>query len=229
MPVQRVLTIAIWGSAVALTLNAIRLTAGLSAARSEPPPTATTAFTGRLSVTPYTIFIDPPSSGTIGGSPAHVTLMTAVRSDGSQARRYDALHIKSPVSSRLLVFTSGEVVTTDDVRGEKTVLGREADIRLRLRDPRSDCLNNLAGTPFAAGEAIKGKELILGYEAVRIRSSGTQLWLAPALGCAQLKLIGTHPSGGLIEQVTTRVIPGEPATEVFDIPARYKEVPRRSR
>jgi hypothetical protein len=74
------------------------------------------------------------------------------------------------------------------------------------------------------GQVLIGTETIAGYEALKIRTDQVTWWLAPALGCAELKIRTSHPAGDTVEQVAVAIFPGEPAPELFEIPPHYHEV-----
>lgn len=215
----------LWVAAVALGMNAARLGAERWLEGRNPPlPAARSA----ILIAPHTVIIDPPRQSDTPIATG-VTLITAVRSDGSSVKRFDSLNLLAPVSSRMITFSSGLVVTTNDVREEKTVVSTTSNVHATLRDPSSGCLNSFLGTPFAPDQQALDGEDLLGYRTVRIRQPNKVSWVAPDLGCAVLKTRISHPTGQVIEQAASRVLPGEPAPDMFALPDRYRDVPRRAR
>jgi hypothetical protein len=224
-----VLTWFVWIVVVGLGMNLVRLAAvrrAVSPAVQSAPETSDSR--GSLAITPYTLFIYDNRPGTPAEMARGTTVIKATRSDGSHLQRLDSLNQRSPVAFRYIMLATGQEFFIDDMRQEKTVLGTKRDVRMRHRDPAADCLKTFAGEPFANGEAVIGREKLLGYDVVVVKGSRNKiLWLAPALTCAQLRMRAIHSSGELLDQVVTRVLPGDPPADLFDIPDAYREVPRK--
>lgn len=219
-------TWAVWVVFLVLTANAARLVL--------ERPNASVAVSNvvggsPLRITPAVVYFDPPASTKV----PQATLIVAVRSDGSLMKRFEAVNKPNPVSSRYLVFADGRIVTTDDILEEKTVRPDRANVRAMFRDPSSNCLRDLNGATVDPTEEVIGRKELLGYLVLALQArtpTGTRtVWLAPALGCVQLQLRTVHPSGEMLEQRATRVLAGDPPAEMFDVPKRYRDVPKKTR
>jgi hypothetical protein len=91
-------------------------------------------------------------------------------------------------------------------------------------NPALKCINNDVGAQVLPGQRIGESDIVSGYRTVQVQSGASIMWLAPDLGCAQLKVVTTL-DGGINEQVATLINPGEPDGVLFDIPEWYPEVP----
>jgi hypothetical protein len=220
---RTILTYGLWAAAIALGVNAMRLATARGPIDGNASPDV-------LIQRPYTVYFEQVTTGARSRL-LDASYLTAVRSDGSIMKRLDAFSSKAAVSSRLLVFARGPIITTNDVLEQKTILSDSADVKSRLRDPSTDCLKSLNGNPFDIGEQISGWDNVAGYKTARItRTNGNRrtVWVAPSLACAQLKLRIEHPGEGVVEQLVKSVLPGEPPAEMFEVPDRYTLVPRRT-
>jgi hypothetical protein len=92
-------------------------------------------------------------------------------------------------------------------------------------DPAQGCIKNDVSELILPGQIASGREVVAGYDTVRITSENATYWFALALGCAQVKSRVVLSSGTINEQVATGVAPGEPDDGLFYIPQRYSEVP----
>lgn len=221
------LTRLVWIVVVALSINLVRLIASRRVAPDFQITSSTSQTHGHLTITPYTLVIE---SGTAAaGAPRPVTIIKAAQSDGSRIQRLDNFTGKVPVSFRTVALASGVELFVNDVRQERTLEGTKANVRKIHRDPSTDCLRSFAGEPFERGEKVVGREKVLGFDAIVVRSEERTVWLAPALTCAQLRVRTVRPGGEPIDQSVTHVLLGEPRRELFDVPDSYRDVPRKTK
>jgi hypothetical protein len=223
----RVLTaVFVWTVAAVLGIDFARNVVSRLSARSTP--TAKAAVETSLPITPYTVVFElSPKPGADAQGRLALKLV-GLRSDGSLVQQLEVLGGQNPVSSRLLKFASGSVVTTNDILERKHTLPSNPNVASTLRDPRARCLKTFAGNQPIPGEEFANEERAAGYRAVKvkIRGNGSLLWFAPDLGCAEIMSRVVHPSGDVLEQAPRKVIPGEPEASLFDLPSHYAEVPR---
>ena len=173
-------------------------------------------------------FQNPPHRGEAVG-----THLFALRSDGSFVIKHVNFGYLGP--SGVLINPSDERTVIDLQKGQKLfvreflnatqtyTLPPEAmqDIRSSRRLASSDCLLNAEGKPaWADGKRVLGREVVAGFETVVIGGTGYKMWLAPALGCSNIRL--EYPSyndkGQLIslaEQKPTSITLGEPSDLLF--------------
>lgn len=73
-----------------------------------------------------------------------------------------------------------------------------------------------------------GEETMLGYNVVHLKSGVIDQWLAPDLGCEELRseLNTTTNTGKAVtaERVATSIVLGEPKPALFTVPAHYTEM-----
>jgi hypothetical protein len=154
----------------------------------------------------------------------------AVRGDQSVAERFagprpDDQRREISLASGLMqrVDDTSLAVSTQQVSAE-TVAERPAT---RL-DPRSDCTVITASGARLYTLGDRGK--ILGVEVVEVKDAQGSRWLAPSLGCFEMrrKLQRTDSSGRVtsvnLYEVKSMNL-GEPDPSLFAIPASYREVP----
>jgi hypothetical protein len=97
---------------------------------------------------------------------------------------------------------------------------------LNLLNPTTSCKQPFVGT--LPEPQVIGEETMLGYEVIHLKSGVIDQWLAPDLGCEELKseLNATTNAGKAVtaERIATSVVLGEPNPALFTIPADYTEM-----
>jgi len=150
----------------------------------------------------------------------------AIRADGSRVIR-----IVENGSQRILNFASGVEVTINDANNTKSSIWRK-DLASPewQRDPKSKCLTSLAGKPMTTEpENLIGEETVSGYRTAKIVRGGVTEWFALDYGCASVKDTWSFATGEVSEKALVALVPGEPDPELFEIPARAREVPPSER
>jgi hypothetical protein len=222
--VKKLTTVVVWIVAVLLGVSVTRELVARSRVKG---PNQTGTAIGPVTVTPYTVLYDLRRDKS-PADPAKSTAikLIAVRADGSRVQQLEVLDGRVPVSSRLIQLSSGITITTNDILERKYTRTSSNDIRAALRDPKSQCLKTFAGTPVMRGDAIAGEDMIAGYRAVQIKTGDATLWFAPDLGCSELRSRVAHPSGEVLDTTVTTVRRGNPDPALFEVGAKYTEVPR---
>lgn len=198
-----------WVAVAALVLNLGRLWLG--------PPNARASG----AVVPYTVTLEQtlpvPVGNAHSGSGYVLTATWAVRSDGSRAGRF----IEQPGTTRVRRFVylaSGKRIEISDSTGKKSTTYDPTKSPM-LRDPQANCL--LPGSQ----ETIAGEEAVAGFRAVKLVRANLTSWYALDHGCAPLGDRFDWGVKGVSEKRLVRLIPGEPAADLFADPLDYQEVP----
>lgn len=189
------------------------------------PFAAATLLAQRAGIVPYTVVLAETVSDREGRSIPGRTQTWALRSDGSTL-----LRIEDAASAAATIYfaTGTRVEVSPSMRARSTVRIAPSPDR-RLRDPRSRCLNNLAGEPYSAGDTQAGEETIGGYRAVKIvKASGAALWYAPDVGCALVRSELDFGSNGKSVSALVTLTRGEPSPDLFAVPDDYREGPPSS-
>ena len=177
------------------------------------------------------------------GSAPHVSARytQAIRSDGSSMAGKTIYSASGQVleSTREVYLISGlHAVIADDLEAVTAMqnVTAKADLSRRLRDwdPATRCavtFDRSASRSIVAGAGTEGGS-VLGWRVVQaiaetaLRKS--TLWLAPELGCAELREVVELRAAGeaarFSERVATRAVREEPADSYFDWPSHYKNV-----
>lgn len=207
---MKILRIGIYGAAVALTINAIRLAAIRDAGQVGPESTFTAVLQETVS--------DPTRNFHRKGS----IQTRAVRADGSTVLKLGS----AEAGSRLIWFASGlEVMTNDRLRLKSTIRKPGTS---QHRDPRAGCTD-----PHAQNEKSSGEEIIAGYRSARVisiagkppQSRTSTTWYAVDHGCATIQSTLEFEEGSLSEWRLVTFVPGEPAATLYAISGDYKEGP----
>ena len=176
-------------------------------------------------VIPYQVRLRETLLGKNGKSNSGCEVLYAVRSDGAYSYLIEDLNTKMPTSRRELIFPSGLTIEINDILEMKSsTLDKSWTPHSRIRDPKSNCMNSLLGSPFIDGQTIIGNEKIQGYPTIKIRYQSLTWWFAPELGCAMLKSRGEFADRGISEKNAVSIARGAPETNLFMVPTRYMEV-----
>ena len=139
---------------------------------------------------------------------------------------WDTAQIKFPLEHRSIRIDheAREYYEIPQVRGGSPVwdAGDSDCAKLALRFELSD-LRRVAGYAVIAGTRS------IQYTGKRSKTERYSVWLAPSLGCAQMRVVMTdHNSFGLptlhshFEVVSAQI--GEPQTKLFQVPSDYRRV-----
>lgn len=163
----------------------------------------------------------PDGTTTLGPEYTH-----AIRSDGSSVMRFVGRG-----SQRVIYLSSGFQVDTNEENNTKSSIRRPNENPAAWqRDPDSNCVNSLAGTPMTfPAETFLAEEIIAGYRTAKIARGITTSWYALDHGCALVKDRWEFSATEVSEKVLVALVPGEPDPSLFDVPARYREVPPSER
>ena len=106
------------------------------------------------------------------------------------------------------------------------LLNRNTNAASWQRDPRSLCINSLAGKRMTSlPETVAGEEIIAGYRAVKIKASDkVTWWFALDCGCAMVKSRMDFSENEYSEKNLVALIPGEPDALLFHVPEQAREV-----
>lgn len=170
---------------------------------------------------PYTVTLRETVRSPDGSIVAGPEYTHSVRSDGSTL-----MGVVGKGSQRLLSYSSGEQIETNDLTLTKSSIKRGSDNTAEWqRDPDSKCLNSMAGKPVTSPpETLLGEETIAGYRTVKILSDITTSWYALDYGCALVKDRWQFGPTEVSEKSLVAVAAGEPDSNLFDVPAHYREV-----
>lgn len=174
---------------------------------------------------PYTVTLREIMHAPDGTKRVSREITEAIRHDGSQV----FLTSTDKGTRRALDFASGLKVDTNDLEHTKTSMNRTANNKIRHRDPNSRCLNSLDGTAFDSDQTLLGEETIAGYKTVKISSGIITSWYALDYGCAKVKDIWQFSPAEYSEKELVALVGGEPDAALFDVPAKYREVPPSQR
>ncbi|MFN7920036.1 MAG: hypothetical protein U0Q16_08065 [Bryobacteraceae bacterium] len=174
---------------------------------------------------PYTTIVRSTVYAPDGSVNAGRDTTTAVRSDGARVLRSES-RVEPFASSRTINLPSGDEVIVDDIREIKmTTRSPNRSVASVIRDPRSNCLDSLAGSPVLSGQSLLGTETVSGYRTVKMASEKNMTWwFAVDHGCALVKFRAEWGEQGVTEQNLVALIPGEPQPDLFRTPASFREV-----
>ena len=170
---------------------------------------------------PYTVTLRETIHGPNGTTNLGPEYTDAVRSDGSKLMR-----TIGKGSQRTLYFSSGLQVDTNDGTNTKSSMRMlNANPATWQRDPDSNCLNSMAGTPFTSPPGtFLGEETIAGYRTAKIVDGIFTWWHALDHGCALVKQRVDFSATEVSEKELVALVAGEPDATLFDVPAHYREV-----
>lgn len=172
---------------------------------------------------PYTVMLQEARIKADGSLENVGTTTWAVRSDGSRVMRVE---LPGHLQRTIEAVTDKTRTTVLDSTGRKSTRPRAfADPRRYLRDPGSNCLSALTGRTFTEGETIVGKEQTSGYRSVQIQTGNETTWYALDYGCAMLQARFAVLGKPVQQKTLVYLLPGEPSSDLFSIPASYVEVP----
>jgi hypothetical protein len=149
----------------------------------------------------------------------------ALRADGTFV--YRAFDPTVPILQRTIYAADGKVIEINDVGESRSSTLRDlvnSQIVSR-RDPASNCLTTFLGRAASTGERLVGEEVLDGLKVIATVSPNRRAWYAPLLSCELVKLRVNVLNGSPIESFPTTVAEGEPDLALFDVPARYAELP----
>lgn len=128
---------------------------------------------------------------------------------------------------RTVATGTGLIIRIDDVAElRSTTYDPTGSTRIRLGDPKYDCMKTKRGAPLRLYERqVIKRELIAGYETLAVRGNRTTLWYAPTLNCAILKATTVFSPDQVYEESLVSVTAGEPSPTLLTVPAHYEEVP----
>ena len=166
---------------------------------------------------PYTVTLRETVHGAGGTATLGPESTWAIRSDGSRVIRI----AEKRGTQRILNFASGVEVTINEVNNTKTsMMKKDWDPALLLRDPNSKCINSFAGKPMTSPpETFAGEETTGAYRTAKVVSGGTTIWHALDYGCAPVKELWSFSTGETSEKELVALVPGEPEAKLFEIPA----------
>jgi hypothetical protein len=166
-------------------------------------------------------------------------IVRAVRSDGSQAEWETAYRVDGSADYRYRTLTLSDGVR---VRGYQT-LGLMTAIKnpslpnvlaRQSLDPSKSCAGSYDGGRTNKNMLIS-QEKLFGYETYKIfvdmKLARSTSWRAPALGCAELRLLFEmlDPQSGRViavgDTVATDIRQGEPDAALFQMPVGLRNVP----
>jgi hypothetical protein len=175
---------------------------------------------------PYTVTLRETVHGPTGTITPGPEYTFAIRSDGSALMR-----TVGKGSQRTLYFSSGFQVDTNELTNTKSSMRRPNESPASWqRAPDSQCLNSLAGKPMTSTpETFLGEETIEGYRTAKIANGVTTSWHALDYGCALVKDRWDFSATEFSEKKLVALVAGEPDANLFDVPARYREVPPSER
>jgi hypothetical protein len=169
---------------------------------------------------PYTVTLRETMYGPDGTVTPVGEFIQAVRSDGATVWRFGRTG-----SQRILNFSSGVQVDTNDLDKTKTSITRRNQSNSLLRDPNSKCLNSITGKPIAfPPETLLGEETIAGYRTVKLARGIVTAWHALDYGCAPVKERWEFNTREITEKELVALVAGEPDATLFAVPAHYREV-----
>lgn len=173
---------------------------------------------------PYTVILKETVHGPNGATTVPRDLIYAIRSDGSYVRRLTHTN-PADGAERLVKFSSGIQVTINEFADTKSTILLNVNPARWQRDPNSKCINSFAGTPVTSPpEVVSGEEMVAGYRTVKITRNNVTRWLALDYGCALVKDKIVFSGQEFSEHNLVALIPGEPETALFHVPAHIREV-----
>ncbi len=176
--------------------------------------------TGRLA---YTVFMTETVTRVGGEVGASRRLVTAVRADGSEMTAY--LPPVDEKFARELHLTKQRVHTMVwDAAGMMTSTPMRLDWLSRPRpDPGRNCVADFAGNSMymSRSEVVRFED-VSGYPTVVVRLANVTAWHGLTLDCALLRQRAEF-SDSISEKSLDRVVVGEPAAALFELPERYRE------
>lgn len=158
----------------------------------------------------------------------------AFRSDGSIATvtRQHGTNPRLVIADRHLELAGGTIVEVSDTARSFTSVripnGDRSRTIVRL-DPKTNCEVEVGGIHEAPPS--KEHKNLLGYDVVgfqvQMPDKRSTYWRAPALNCADLSRTDQllNPDGTIAarqEVLATKVVLGEPALDLFEVPREYK-------
>jgi len=164
--------------------------------------------------------------------------MRAVRSDGSSLESSTTYRLNRTVydQQRLLQLPGGVRIRTDEQLALMTATRNAEEDGARARqqlDPMRSCAASREGGEINPPPIVTS-EMLLGYQTYRIvidahRYRNT-FWRAPALGCAELRMLGEKMDvhSGLVDETADRtaveIRAGQPDPTLFELPRGFRNV-----
>lgn len=176
---------------------------------------------------PYTVTLRETFRGPDGTRTEALEHTYAVRSDGSKLMRW-----RGRGSQRVIYLSSGFQVDTNDENNTKSSMRKPNHNPATLqRDPNSKCLLSMTGRPmtYPPEDVFVDEEIIAGYRTAKIAAGIITSWYALDYGCAPVKERWQFSATEVGEKELVALVPGEPDSSLFDVPAHYREVPPSER
>ena len=175
---------------------------------------------------PYTVTLREIIHAPDGTIKVSREVTQAIRQDGSLLN----MSSTDKGARRSINFSSGIQVDTNESDNTKSSMeNRSAKPKSWQRDPDSKCLNALDGTPFDPDQTLVGEETIAGFRTVKISSGVITSWHALDYGCARVKDIWQFSPTEFTEKELVALNGGEPDAALFQVPAKFREVPPSER
>jgi hypothetical protein len=220
-----VLLPALWLVIAALAANAVWLTA-FAQPQGPTPEALSRAGAPVAARTPYTVVLQESTRGPSGDVSLQGTMTIALRRDGAFVVRYEHLGTPAAVIQRTIELPTGVTIVVDDVRERRTSTRTRVGMSSRARmDPTQSCIKNDSGELVFPGQIVSDRDLVAGYDTVKIKSGDSTFWFARQMGCANVKSSTRLSEVVLNEKVATLIAPGDPDGALFYVPDRYTEVP----
>ena len=210
----------VWGTALILTMNAVRLAVPLFKGQRRQ----TDGPNVRYVPVPHTVVIRNVAHGADGVDVVGFDETLAVRSDGSRVSRREGSGASTYYVLRTIHFASGDRIEIDDVRELKSTESGRYDW-LDVRDPASNCLKSVLGRPVALNQHFVKLETVEGHSAAIVASSRLTIWYALDLGCEIVKTRVAPTLRGYSAKDPIVMRTGEPDPALFVVPAHYREAP----
>jgi hypothetical protein len=188
--------------------------------RINPPSRAQNVRAQRVHI-PYTVTLREIIHAPDGTIRVSREITQAIRQDGSMLN----MSATNKRTGRSINFSSGLQVDTDELDNTKSTMENGAsNTKSWQRDPNSNCLNSLDGTPFDSDQTLQGEETIAGFRTVKISRGIITTWHALDYGCALVKDVWQFGPTEFTEKELIALNGGEPNTALFHVPAKYREV-----
>lgn len=177
--------------------------------------------------TPYTVMLRESVTDATGRETRNAIWTFAARSDASRVYATRRNVSTGRVDSRRYIeLATGDRIQIGDlweIRSSVHMSKHALPLQWH-RDPKSNCLKNLAGIPVAKDEQVVDQSTIAGLRAVRVRWRASETWYALDHGCAVVQ--ERHDFGNSkSEKTLIALIPGDPDPALFLAPRSYRELP----
>jgi hypothetical protein len=168
---------------------------------------------------PYTVVLAETIIDAKAERRTGVLLTQAVRADGSIMQRLGT----AEYGGQEIYLARGEHIQTIPRTGMKSSWSIKAEPDRWSLDPQSLCTKDLSGQPWASSIQILGEENISGYRSVKLAVNKSIAWYALDQGCARIRTRMEFGQNGASEMHLVSLTVGEPDSQLFTVPANYKE------